>query len=144
RAGAQNGDEHDLLAVEDGSAHAGEGRLDGGRLGGEVAGHLVGEKHADLGDEGAELGRARLLAPQQGGLVLDQGRGVGLEGGAAARSSLLAGAGGWASTGCLSISCPCAPSARGPRPRSRPRSPPTISAARSSPSSRATCSGAWG
>ena len=71
-AGAQDGDEAELLAGELRRQHGLERRV--GRDAGErqVAGDLVGEQQADLADEMAELRGGRVPVAQQGQLVLDQ------------------------------------------------------------------------
>ena len=71
-AGAQDRDEGELLALEDGGVHLGERGADGLHRHRQVAGDLVGEEEADLAQELAEArGRGVVLAHERE-LVLDQ------------------------------------------------------------------------
>ncbi len=68
----QDRDQHDLLAVQHGRGHAGQRRVDGHRVRAHVPRHLVGQQHADLGEEIAERRCARALHAHQAELVLYQ------------------------------------------------------------------------
>ena len=70
--GAQDGDEDDLLALQHDAAGAGHRGLDLDLDQRQIAGHLVGQQHADLGDQVAEGVGAEVLLPQQGQLVLHE------------------------------------------------------------------------
>ncbi len=71
-AGAQDGDDHQLLALELRCLDAGQGRLDPHHGEGQVAQHLIGQQQRDLAEELAELGRGRLLSPHERELVPHQ------------------------------------------------------------------------
>ena len=72
-AGAQDRREDEFLAGDRRLHRLGQRRFDLDQLQRQIAGHLVGQQHADLVEELAEaLGRHRLVAHQRQ-LVLDQG-----------------------------------------------------------------------
>jgi hypothetical protein len=64
--------EHKLLAGDLGRLHRRDGRVDLHGLQGQVAGHLVGEQHADLVEELAKALRRAPLVAHEGQLVLHQ------------------------------------------------------------------------